>query len=73
MKSKRGTLSEGKVKLNPMINETINRIDPPINVFKAVINIIFLLKLKNLLKIVSMLQKKDAEITRILPNKVWLK
>ncbi len=73
IKSKRGTFSKGKLKLSPIINEIINRIEPPINVFNAVINMIFLLLLRNLLKIVSILQKKDADITRILPIKFWLK
>ena len=72
MKSKSGTLTTGSVKFNPKINDIKNKIEPPIPDFKAVTNIIFCLRLKNLLRLVSRLQKNDAETTKMLPNKLWL-
>lgn len=73
MKSKRGTMSQGSLRLKPREYDTINRMKPPIPHFRPVKKNISRLLLKNLVKVVSMLQKKQDATTRRLPTKFWSK
>jgi hypothetical protein len=73
MNKSRGKRFSGSLKLNPKVKHIKNKIDPPIAHFRPVMKNISLLLLRNLLKLMSMLQNKHAETTKRLPVKFWLK